>query len=135
MWYFKTHGHLLSRIKWSIARKRSTQGRALWTTQCLFLSLWHKMNVQNILTRRVFSKSSFSWMRDYEVIRNLKLKHCFRDYCCIQTYWLRKKKKNIIINWISGPSPHMPKAQSNIQPKLIFSIISNVGLKDFHHLQ
>ena len=27
----------------------------------------------------------------------------------------KKKKKNIIINWISGPNPYMPKAQLNIQ--------------------
>ena len=53
------HGRLAPWIKLSIARKRSTQGRALRTTQCLFLSLWHKMNAQNILTGRVFSKISF----------------------------------------------------------------------------
>ena len=27
------------------------------------------------------------------------------------------KNKKIIINWISGPNPYMPKAQLNIQPK------------------
>ena len=43
---FKTHGRLPPRIKWSTTWKRSTQGRALRTTQCLFLSLWHKMNAQ-----------------------------------------------------------------------------------------
>ena len=73
-------------------------------------------------------------MRDNEIIRNLKLKYCFRDNCYIQIYWLKNKIKNIIINWISGPSPHMPKAQPYIQPKLIFFIISNVGLKDFYYL-
>ena len=93
LWCFETHGRLPLKIKWSTARKRSTQSRALRTTQCLFLSLWHKMNAQNILTiLEFFLKSSLSWMRDYEIIRNLKLKHCFRDNCCIQTYWLRKKK-------------------------------------------
>ena len=86
LWCFKTHGRLPPGIKWSTGRKQNTQGRVLQTTQCLFLSLWHKMNAQNIITRRVFSKSFFSWRRDYEIIRNLKLKHCFRDNYCIQTY-------------------------------------------------
>ena len=56
----------------------------------------------------------FLWMRDNETIRNLKLKHCFRDNYCAQTTWLNNKIINIIINWISGPSSHMPKAQPNI---------------------
>ena len=91
LWCFETRGRLPPRIKWSSARKRSIQGHALRTTQCLFLSLWHKMNAQNILTERVFSKKYFLWMWDNETIRNLKLKHCFRDNCCIQTYWLKNK--------------------------------------------
>ena len=91
LWCFETHGRLPPRIKWSTTRKRSTQGRALRTTQCLFLSLWHKMNAQNILTMRVFlKKKKNSWMRDHEIIHNFKLKHCFKDNSCIQTYWLKK---------------------------------------------
>ena len=45
-------------------------------------------------------------------------------------YRLTDSKKNFI-NWINGPSLHTPKTQPNIQPKFIFSIIFNVGLKDF----
>ena len=43
------------------------------------------------------------------------------------------EKKNIITNWTRGPNPHISKAQPNIQPKLIFSIISYVRLNDSHH--
>ena len=93
LWCFETHGRLPPRIKWSIAWKWSTQDCALQTTLCLFLSLWQKMNAQNILTiGEFFLKVLFLWMKDYEIIRNLKLKHCFRDSCCIQTYWLKINK-------------------------------------------
>ena len=92
LWCFETHRCLPPKIKWSATWKRSTQDRALRTTQCLFLSLWHKMTAQKYLTRKIFlRKNSFSWMRDYEIIRNLKLKHCFRDNYCIQNYWLKNK--------------------------------------------
>ena len=75
LWCFKTRGHLPPKIKWFTARKWSTQGLALRTTQCLFLSLWHKMKCtkKNILTRRVFLKSSFyEWgiKKNYTLLNN-----------------------------------------------------------------
>ena len=59
LWCFETHERLPPRIKWSTAQKRSTQGHALQTLQCLFLSLWHKMKCTKIFSVREFSKKWF----------------------------------------------------------------------------
>ena len=64
LWYFETHKCLPPGIKWSTTRKRSTQGCALRTTQCLFLSFWHKMKCTKYShCRRVFSEK-FSFMNE-----------------------------------------------------------------------
>ena len=74
LWCFKTHRRLPPRIKWSTTRKRSTQGHTLRTTQCLFLSLWHKMNAQKYSHSEsffFFLKSSFyEWgtMKTYTLL-------------------------------------------------------------------
>ena len=44
------------------------------------------------------------------------------------------KTINIIINWISGPSPHMPKAQPNIQPKAHIFYYFQCGTQGFSPL-
>ena len=59
LWCFETHERLPPRIKWSTAQKRSTQGHALQTTQCLFLSLWHKMKCKKYSHLESFLKSGF----------------------------------------------------------------------------
>ena len=60
LWCFETHGRLSPKIKLSTVRKWSTQDCALRTTQCLFLSLWHKMNKQKLFSRwEFFLKSLF----------------------------------------------------------------------------
>ena len=74
LWHFETHKRLPPRIKWSTARKLSTQGCALQTTQCLFLSLWHKLNAQkysHFESFFLFLKSSFyEWgtMKTYTLL-------------------------------------------------------------------
>ena len=71
LWCFETHGYLLPRIKWSTTRKWSTQGCALRITQCLFLSLWHKMKMHKIFSPgEFFWKSSFyEWtMKNYTLL-------------------------------------------------------------------
>ena len=75
LWCFETNGHLPPKIKWSTVQKRSTQGYTLWTTQCLFLSLWHNMNAH----WESFLKSGFLWMRDYENLYITEQTLCFND--------------------------------------------------------
>ena len=48
-------------------------------------SLFDTMNEQKSHWESFFWKILFSWMRDNETIRNLKLKYCFRDHCYAQT--------------------------------------------------
>ena len=64
----------------------------------------------------------------------IKQTHCFRNNCCIQTYWL-KKWNNKILLLIGQEDLVHTRLKLNLMsnPKLIFFIISYVGLKDSHH--
>ena len=113
-WCFETRGRLSLRIKWSTTRRRSIQGRALRITQCLFLSLWHKMKCTKYSHWKSFLKSSFY---ECETMKNYTLlnKHSVSVITVVHRLTDSKNKiiKNII--WTSGPSPHMPKAQPHVQ--------------------
>ena len=61
-----------------------------------------KMNEQKSHQECFFWKVLFSWMRDNETI-----------------------------NWINGPSPHMPKVQPNIQPKAHIFYYLQCGTQGF----
>ena len=89
LWCFETRGHLPHRIKWFIAWKWSTQGRVLQTTQCLFLSLWHKMKHKIFSGGEFFFLSCFLWMRDYELLYVTKQVLCFSNNCYAQTNWFK----------------------------------------------
>ena len=61
--------------------------RSCFANYSIPLSLSLTQNEWTKISLGEFSlKSFFSWMRDNETIHNLKLKHYFRDNCCIQTY-------------------------------------------------
>ena len=77
LWCFETHRRLPPRIKWSAVRKQSTQGRALRTTQCLFLSLWHKMKMHKIFSLGESSEKYFfyEWgtMKNYMLLNRYSI--------------------------------------------------------------
>ena len=84
LWCFETRGRLPPRIKWSNIMKKK-HSRSCSTNYSMSLFLSHKMNEPKISLGEFSLKSSFSWINDNETIRNLKLKHCFRDDYCAQT--------------------------------------------------
>ena len=75
-----------------IFSKKKKHTRSCSVNYSMPLSLSLTQNKWTKISLREFSlKSSFSWIRDNETICNLKLKHCFRNICYIQTYWLKIK--------------------------------------------
>ena len=93
----------------------------------------HCNTIAHALARRANSVSHYQvWMEDVPPDINSVLEADFPDLAdwntksCFST----KKKK---IGWV-GLVHICLKPNPISSPKLIFSIISNVGLKDFHHL-
>ena len=131
LWCFETHGRLPPRIKWSNSTK-TKHSRSCSTNYSMPLSLsWLKMNEQKIsLSERFFFFMNERQWKIYITEQTF----CFSDNYCAQTNWLNNKIINIIINWISGPSPHMPKAQPNIQPKAHIFYYFQCGTQGFSPL-
>ena len=143
MW-LETHRHLFPKIKWLIARTRSTAisilselnyvSFSLSLTLCLYTKIF-------FFRRKFLFKKQFLWMRSYEYIyiyiytHTLVNRHIWKKKKLCTNLLTQKKKKN----WTRGIihtclSPTQCLAHEHINSYVIF-FLSFVGLNDFYYFK